>query len=190
MRTIVLAVAVALGACASNDAPPPQYRAPVAKDLAEQPRVASTPDWKARNKEQSARRAQRKGPLHCYACRQYPDLTRASLEAVAALASSSTTITMNDNQLIDSSLQAARSMLKDPSSAQFEQIRLVDYQDGKVVCGEVNAKNSYGGYVGFRPFVAGPIGATFYEQSEHPDIERAANAGLLDACYPQIKTAE
>jgi hypothetical protein len=22
------------------------------------------------------------------------------------------------------------------------------------VCGEVNAKNSYGGYVGFRPFVA------------------------------------
>lgn len=38
-----------------------------------------------------------------------------------------------------------KSVLKDPESAQFQNI------DG--VCGEVNAKNSYGGYTGFKKFV-------------------------------------
>lgn len=41
--------------------------------------------------------------------------------------------------------------LKDPSSVQFRNLRFLDQANGKV-CGEVNAKNSYGGYTGFTPF--------------------------------------
>lgn len=41
--------------------------------------------------------------------------------------------------------------LKDPGSVQFRGIR---YIEGRAICGEANAKNSYGGYVGFKAFVA------------------------------------
>lgn len=47
--------------------------------------------------------------------------------------------------------------LKDPSSAQFRNIRMIErtHQDGTtttLVCGQVNGKNSFGGYVGFTTF--------------------------------------
>jgi len=73
--------------------------------------------------------------------------------------------------------------LKDPSSAQFRNVRLVPYKDGSVICGEVNAKNSYGGYVGFKDFVASTTSATLqYEDAKYPAIAVAANAGLATAC--------
>lgn len=43
--------------------------------------------------------------------------------------------------------------LKDPSSAQFKNLRLVTGEGGEALCGEVNAKNAFGGYTGFKPFV-------------------------------------
>jgi hypothetical protein len=43
-------------------------------------------------------------------------------------------------------------LLKDPASAQFRN----EVRNGNILCGEINAKNSSGGYVGFqRFFVAG-----------------------------------
>lgn len=42
--------------------------------------------------------------------------------------------------------------LKDPESAQFKNLRLVKGEGGEALCGEVNAKNSYGGYIGFSQF--------------------------------------
>jgi hypothetical protein len=53
--------------------------------------------------------------------------------------------------------------LKDPDSAKFRNIRLVDGRDAKtpgegIYCGEVNAKNEFGGYVGFMPFIAAIVG--------------------------------
>lgn len=43
--------------------------------------------------------------------------------------------------------------LKDPSSAQFRSLYALSRGMGDdTVCGEVNAKNGYGGYVGFRMF--------------------------------------
>lgn len=49
-------------------------------------------------------------------------------------------------------LQAlAAATLKDPASAQFRNVELK--AGGTILCGEINAKNSFGGYVGFRPFV-------------------------------------
>lgn len=42
------------------------------------------------------------------------------------------------------------SQFKDPQSTQFQKIT---FKDG-VMCGEVNSKNGYGAYVGFKRFVA------------------------------------
>lgn len=42
-------------------------------------------------------------------------------------------------------------LLKDPESAQFKDVALTP---GGALCGEVNARNSFGGYVGFKRFVA------------------------------------
>jgi hypothetical protein len=43
-----------------------------------------------------------------------------------------------------------RSALSDPDSAQFRDLG-VDTETGSI-CGRVNAKNKFGGYVGFKPF--------------------------------------
>ena len=53
--------------------------------------------------------------------------------------------------------------LRDPMSAQYQRIqaRRIGYQNGVervVVCGAVNAKNAYGGYVGFMAF-GGELGS-------------------------------
>lgn len=78
---------------------------------------------------------------------------------------------------------AVANMLKDPGSAQFRNVRLVPYGQGSVICGEVNGKNSYGGYVGFKAFVAG-INFAEMERTggEYADIDRAANTGITEAC--------
>lgn len=45
-------------------------------------------------------------------------------------------------------------MLRDPDSAKFSSISSAQQSDGDViVCGAVNAKNGFGGYVGATPFV-------------------------------------
>jgi hypothetical protein len=53
---------------------------------------------------------------------------------------------------------AAALKLKDPYSARFENLRdrtvpNLKGQPTRVICGFVNAKNSFGGYIGAQPFV-------------------------------------
>lgn len=57
--------------------------------------------------------------------------------------------------------------LTDPDSAQFRNVHkasFLHYNDS--LCGEVNAKNSFGGYTGFRRFIATSDGATVFESLE------------------------
>ncbi len=53
--------------------------------------------------------------------------------------------------------QAAANVLKDPESAEYRNIRRVDRSS--MICGEVNAKNAFGAYTGFKPFVVNGSGA-------------------------------
>lgn len=56
--------------------------------------------------------------------------------------------------------------MKDPDSATFR--RLTSSPDASIVCGEVNAKNSMGGYVGYRKFINIGVGwddYTIFEES-------------------------
>jgi hypothetical protein len=44
--------------------------------------------------------------------------------------------------------------MKDVKSAQFRNLRLYRNHGMVVLCGELNGRNSFGGYVGFQPLVA------------------------------------
>ena len=57
--------------------------------------------------------------------------------------------------------ERVRNSLKDPQSAQFQNV--------KGYCGEVNAKNSYGGYTGFKQFyVSNGVPVFFDEDADNP----------------------
>lgn len=49
-----------------------------------------------------------------------------------------------------SKLESIKSQFKDPDSVKLKNLKLSE--SGLVICGDVNAKNSYGGYGGFKRF--------------------------------------
>lgn len=66
--------------------------------------------------------------------------------------------------------RAVRASLKDPDSAQFKDV-YANYtvEFGVVACGQVNAKNSLGGYTGFKRFVSGGKSVIFEGQDNIAD---------------------
>lgn len=88
--------------------------------------------------------------------------------------------TFTEAQTIDSAQESVKSNLKDPNSAQFQNVRIVSFGSGKVICGRVNAKNSYGGYGGFKKFVASPFNAVIERKGS--EVDEIANTGLNAAC--------
>jgi len=65
---------------------------------------------------------------------------------------------------MDRGMQAVKMMLKDPGSAKFQNVYFNQSGGVPMTCGEVNSKNSFGGYVGFQRFVsAGKPELTFLE---------------------------
>ena len=92
----------------------------------------------------------------------------------------------NQENLIEMTRQSVLSELKDPESAQFKKIELVTNSlNEKAVCGEVNAKNSYGGYTGFKAFFStNGINIKFLENPSKPseykkNLVSYAHAGCL-----------
>lgn len=61
-----------------------------------------------------------------------------------------------EDSVVSTAKHYFKQQLKDPESAHFKNIVVFKRShNGKTfynVCGEINAKNSYGGYVGYRPF--------------------------------------
>lgn len=56
--------------------------------------------------------------------------------------------------------------MKDPDSATFR--RITASSDGSIICGEVNSKNSMGGYVGYKKFISIGVGwddFTLYDET-------------------------
>lgn len=76
---------------------------------------------------------------------------------------------------------AVREQLKDPDSARFRNTTV----SGVAYCGEVNAKNSYGGYVGFKRFIA--IGSAVL--MEPADGSPAFESFWRESCWPEKKLA-
>lgn len=71
--------------------------------------------------------------------------------------------------------------LKDPESARFTNVT----SDHGLVCGWVNAKNSYGGYVGFRPFaVVGDMAVLRDEEPAGSFNNHGLFASIWNQCNP------
>ena len=89
----------------------------------------------------------------------------AALGGATALVAASVALAMpfipGTNSYQSKSGQTAISnMLNDPSSALFRGVRVIDVKDkgktSKAVCGEVNGKNGFGAYAGYRRFFYEP----------------------------------
>jgi hypothetical protein len=115
----------------------------------------------------------------------YDRLRQSSMNIVNALAESTDSYlkSKSESEALSAAQESLKQSLKDPSSAQFRNVRLVTFGSGKVICGEVNAKNSYGGYVGFKRFVASPYQSeTERTGGRYPEIDSLSNTGLNSAC--------
>lgn len=77
---------------------------------------------------------------------------------------------------VDTEIEQAKNTvsrgLKDPDSVQFRDIRKVKNSKGIIsICGDMNAKNSYGGYVGYTAFsYSQGISTIIAKDSELPDL--------------------
>ena len=119
----------------------------------------------------------------------YENLRQISLSEVANYAKSVkiALISQRPEDVIEKGKQAVADTLKDPASATFRNVRLIKHSEGAVICGEINGKNSYGGYVGFSDFVGGTNSGTMrrVDQAKYADITAAANTGIDTACSGQ-----
>lgn len=64
---------------------------------------------------------------------------------------------------IESAKARVLDTLKDPDSAKFKDVYVA--ADGETLCGSINSKNSYGGYVGFQNFMIDADGRLFFDDS-------------------------
>jgi hypothetical protein len=88
------------------------------------------------------------------------------------------------NERFDKAEDAVRAKLRDPSSAQFRNVHFNKISTTDV-CGEVNAKSLFGGYIGFNRFVAEQDGTTYrvmFEDASAPESARRFFATLWDGC--------
>ena len=66
---------------------------------------------------------------------------------------------------------AVRSLLKDPGSAQFQDVYFHRGADGiPMTCGQVNSKNGFGGYVGYQYFISAGKPELTYLQNQVSDF--------------------
>lgn len=79
-------------------------------------------------------------------------ITALALPAVALAQSagfSPAKVTAADRQMV---AEGAKLSLADPASARIEGLAAFAKQSDRIVCGQVNAKNAFGGYAGFQTF--------------------------------------
>jgi len=60
--------------------------------------------------------------------------------------------------------QAVKGLLKDSGSAKFRGIEYVRFKSGGFICGEVNSKNSFGGFSGWQHFISAGTQTAYLEE--------------------------
>lgn len=63
----------------------------------------------------------------------------------------------SDSAFIVAAQEEVRGRLRDPSSAEFSDMRVVRKGEATVVCGTVNARNGFGGMAGPQRFISGAV---------------------------------
>jgi len=77
-----------------------------------------------------------------------------------------------DSRLLAEAQWQMKQRLKDPESAQFSGVAVVRVSGKPVVCGEVNARNSFGGFTGRKGFVM-PKGGVVIGEEDLPGADWA-----------------
>lgn len=78
---------------------------------------------------------------------------------------------------IETGKDAIKNRLKDPDSVQFKDVYFFRGKDNiPVTCGQVNSKNSYGGYSGFQHFISGGSTELTFLETEVQDFANAWNS--------------
>lgn len=73
--------------------------------------------------------------------------------------------------------------LKDPGSASYRNEEVRERSDGAVIyCGEVNAKNTFGGYVGFQRFVISGGSIQMESPTFTPEARERFEMRWIDVC--------
>lgn len=74
---------------------------------------------------------------------------------------------------VENGKSAVRTILKDPESAQFRNVYFSrGLDDIPVACGEVNSKNSLGGYTGYQRFVSAGTTELTYLEGQVADFDK------------------
>lgn len=78
-----------------------------------------------------------------------------NLLLLAALVCGAASAQTDYSEVVTRAKSAVTRDLKDPSSAQYRNLYISESTGAHhTLCGEINAKNGYGAYVGFKPFYA------------------------------------
>lgn len=86
----------------------------------------------------------------------------------------------DDDAMIRDAEKAMTAKLRDPDSAQYRNMAVRRTSSGQLhVCGEVNAKNGYGGYAGFERFIYLSTGSLVTR-----DIGQAFEQAWQNGCQP------
>lgn len=82
-----------------------------------------------------------------------------------------TTTDRNKRQWMEIGMEMVRARLKDPGAAQFRNVYFNKWAKtgAPFTCGEVNAKNAMGGYIGFKRFIAANKRIPAYFEQDFPE---------------------
>lgn len=83
-----------------------------------------------------------------------------------------------NSQMIERAEHTVRTRLRDPDSASFRSVFVTP--NGLMVCGEVNAKNGFGGYVGYRAFLAVGDSVDIAQDGESSALAQSRSAVCMD----------
>lgn len=89
---------------------------------------------------------------------------------------------------IDRGKDAIIEKLKDPDSAKFRNVRFYSGGGVPVVCGQVNAKNAFGGYTGFERFIAAGPQLAYLESEISDGIAPVWNKMCIAAPHDRAST--
>ena len=93
---------------------------------------------------------------------------------------------------VEKSKQLVADELSDPDSAKFRKMyisQFVNPNNGKItlwLCGELNAKNKMGGYVGYRQFLAFDDMAQINPAAENEKSMEGVQQQMFDLTYPKV----
>lgn len=90
-----------------------------------------------------------------------------------------------EGQVEGRGLAAIRREMIDPNSAQFDNVKVIENELGRMVCGRVNARNRMGGYAGAVPFA-------YIDTNQSTCIAKDYRAafvcgGYLRRCFPAMR---